>query len=668
MRRIICSSIICYLSFLSYIFPVNLNQRDTLNILTDSLISNTSSTTQILLTQNFPLYDNSYIISSNKILKTNYRYIGDLITLSSVSNIYDLGFVGYPNVLSLYGNLFGLTAILKDGTQLDNRGTRNFNLNLIQTEEIDSIEIIPLPRGFLYSSFLKPASVNLITKDFIPAEPYSRIKYYQGPDREAFINGYFNAQIYKKLNFSFSITNRIKDETYRNSDFSIWQGNVKFNYSPSNKIRIIFLYDLNKYKSGFNGGVDYDSILSLTSNPNDILFDIIAAPVNFPQGYLNNSTHKPEIRIKSKIINWLASDLSIYYMLEKIETSTIKYSYIENKILGASFNNSIKFEPLNLGLIINYEKIRDYINEEIFSSGFITDFIKNHTLNEKINSDLLSFGGYLKINTLSQRISFSIFLKYSKLKQENNSNIIQLPSIQPVQKFSFNRLLKNSSYGVDLTTQISKNLSAYLGYAVVGKYLEIKHKNYLLFESSLNFKNDLIQANLKYFINEFEEFPYYNLIRHPISGVFIPHGNISGLCFNINIKYEFLELESISNYHWKLDSKEIYNIPEYLSKTGIYYNNILFNNNLDLKTGLSFNFIGNKIAYSEYSKHSKNYINKVNLMPVLTIDLNITGTIQKTATLYFITENIFDRKYFLIPYYPMSGRNIRFGIAWEFFN
>jgi outer membrane cobalamin receptor len=50
------------------------------------------------------------------------------------------------------------------------------------------------------------------------------------------------------------------------------------------------------------------------------------------------------------------------------------------------------------------------------------------------------------------------------------------------------------------------------------------------------------------------------------------------------------------------------------------------------------------------------------------LDFSLAGEIQKAAIVYFIWENLFDKKHYLTPYYPMPFRNIRFGVAWEFLN
>jgi outer membrane cobalamin receptor len=50
------------------------------------------------------------------------------------------------------------------------------------------------------------------------------------------------------------------------------------------------------------------------------------------------------------------------------------------------------------------------------------------------------------------------------------------------------------------------------------------------------------------------------------------------------------------------------------------------------------------------------------------LDFTAAGEIQKVAIVYFSWENLFDNSYYIIPYYPMFRRGIRFGLAWELFN
>ncbi|WP_407930378.1 putative porin, partial [Ignavibacterium album] len=87
----------------------------------------------------------------------------------------------------------------------------------------------------------------------------------------------------------------------------------------------------------------------------------------------------------------------------------------------------------------------------------------------------------------------------------------------------------------------------------------------------------------------------------------------------------------------------------------------LFDNNLDLKAGFIFTYFGKQNFSSVETRIIK-------VPSVSRLDFSLAGEVRKAAIVYFIIENIFDKKYYLTPYYPMPERNFRFGIAWEFLN
>ena len=226
---------------------------DTLSIQPDSIITNDSllivtERDSIVPLYSSPLTDKSFIASNKELLKLEYQYTGDYLRLSQFNFIKNLGFTGQPNETFLYGVGNDAVSYLMDGISYNDRQSNSLNLNLIQSEDVDSIEMIPLPRGFLYGAYNNPVSVNFITKDFLSAQPYTRIRFYQGTNRDMMFDGIFNAIITNKLIASFDITNRIYDGTYDNTDYSIWQGKVKLKYLLSNAVNIIASYNYNDYK------------------------------------------------------------------------------------------------------------------------------------------------------------------------------------------------------------------------------------------------------------------------------------------------------------------------------------------------------------------------------------------------------------------------------------
>jgi len=264
---------------------------------------------------------------------------------------------------------------------------------------------------------------------------------------------------------------------------------------------------------------------------------------------------------------------------------------------------------------------------------------------------------------LFKKFSISLFYKYSSLKEERNIKSFLLNG-QIFGDFNSNSNLKNSSFGIDLSSKIGDNISVYAGYSIIGKYLSQMNLNYLQFESSIKYKDNLFEATLKYFINEYSNQVSYANPLFPTFYEFFSFGNISSISSDLNFNYKYFLIESRNNYFWKSKSEQLYNLPHYTSRNGLFYYDRLFNNNLDLKAGVIINLIGNQLTLPEFQSSSL----IVNTNPVQTFDLSISGTIQETATLFFVWENLLNKKYFLVPYYPMPERNIRFGVSWEFLN
>ena len=119
-------------------------------------------------------------------------------------------------------------------------------------------------------------------------------------------------------------------------------------------------------------------------------------------------------------------------------------------------------------------------------------------------------------------------------------------------------------------------------------------------------------------------------------------------------------MEVNSSYYTSI-SDSLSGVPQFQTQTGLYYKDILFDNNLDLKTGFIFYYTGKNNVFT--------YENGLVEVPSSNkLDFTLVGEIQKTAIVYFTWQNLLGSNYYLTPYYPMPGRSLRFGVVWEMFN
>jgi hypothetical protein len=183
----------------------------------------------------------------------------------------------------------------------------------------------------------------------------------------------------------------------------------------------------------------------------------------------------------------------------------------------------------------------------------------------------------------------------------------------------------------------------------------------------LGFKTDVYQIGARINYEKlFANITVYNKknqisVNQHYTNIFIPSfslsestGSFTGLALNLDYDFWRVGLEEGLNYNSFKDDQTVLSsgIKMHIN-SGIFYKDTLFSQDLDLKTGLVLNYYD--FEANDFKSASQ-------------LDFTIAGTIRKVAIVYFSWENLLGEKYFIVPYYPMRERGVRFGIAWELFN
>ncbi len=635
---------------------------DTLSVISnnDSLFVNDSTTTpneivrpdSLIPIQGMPLTDASQIINKRTFLFYNYRYTGDFLRLFPFNFIKDLGFMGQPNETFIYGAGARGVSFMEDGVLWNNRFTNALDLNHIQSEDIDSIEIVPSPRGFLYGPYNNPVAVNFIMKDFLSPEPYSRIKYYEGPDGEAMFDGKFNAQIAKKWNLSFQLTNRRTDSSFVNNEFSIWQVNTKLKYYLSNSINLSAIYSFVDADVGLNGGVDVDSIAKMTNDINSILYDGQFAPVVYSNRFESIINHNFGLRFQAKPFDESNTDVIFYYRIARDDIKDNNDSLSlslknDNKTFGVNLKHSQRISIFSFKLFGLFEK----------SNGDYDDFLSPIPFTTATNWDFTQISGGLdlSLHLLNDKLVPSVFYKYVNqnryFKQVGNDNSTLITD----------ETEGLSGMGTDLKFIVNNEISFYAGASM------FQHAEFLLDKSSEDTKTfelggkysvSNLFADLKYFKrNGSAAIPQYNSQNPPI--VF---GNLSGVGLRLNFNYWKILIETNTSYYFNAGDDQLIGVPELQFVGGIFLNGFFFDDNLFLKAGVQFYYTGTNNVYSDVWKET------IVVEPSNRVDITVAGEIRGVAIVYVGFENLFSNQYFITPYYPMQGTNFRFGLSWELFN
>jgi TonB-dependent Receptor Plug Domain len=603
-----------------------------------------------------PLFLNGDFISHNTLIKYyDYRYTADFLRSFPFAFIKDQGFIGQPNEVYLYGIGSGGISYFQDGILYNNRFENSLDLHAIQSEFVDSVEMIPSPRGFLYGPLNNPVSVNFITKDFLflqdsvqtgrALKPYTKIKYLQGPNGETMFDGLFNSIIYKKLKVLFDLNSKKSDSTFTNSSYSLWQLRLRLKYYISNLFNIEGGYDFNLSETGLNGGVNVDSILKTTTNISSVLYDQYFAPVYYPDRTLKNKIHLFNLKLLSRPAENAPGEFNLYYKfdLEEIMGGYYGFSQDKNKTYGVLLRQRYNYSFLNFELNANYESSKiQYLNYE-----------RTQIVNRNENN--FSASSIVSTNLIDSSFTPSVFYKFTRDSFNNNSL---------------------NGIGFDLTYKFKRFFNLYAGYSIFKNDFN-QSKNVTDGEIGVNLhypdlfspENDQpsVELNFKFFNrNNFYIMKYADYFT--TDGEYILNGSLSGIGIDFNWLFWKVLFESSAYFNFP-QTKDPFGtanfvnpgIPKQKFNAGIYYKDILFKENLNLKTGFIFFYTGKQ-------ESTINNTISASVSPSLTVNFTLIGEIQKVAIVYFSWENLFNNQYYIVPYYPMPTRGIRFGLSWELLN
>ncbi len=656
-----------YSSVLSQTTDTLFNVSDSLTVDTLSVIANNDSLfvndstkvtdeivkpDSLIPIQGIPLTDASLIINKRTFLFYNYQYTGDFLRSFPLNFIADLGFMGQPNETFVYGVGAGGISFMEDGVLWNNRFTNALDLNHIQSEDIDSIEIVPSPRGFLYGPYNNPVTTNFIMKDFISPEPYSRIKYYEGPYGEAMFDGKFNAQIAKKWNLSFQLTNRSTDSSYANNEFSTWQVNTKLKYYLSNSINLSAIYSFVDADVGLNGGVDIDSIANITNDDNSVIYDRQLAPVVYPNRGESVINHNFGLRFQAELFDKSNTDMTFYYKIARDEikdhNDTLSLSLKnDNKTFGVNLKHYQRLSIFSFRLFGLFEKSEgDYEN---FLSPYLNTSVSDWEFTK------ISGGLDLSLHLFNDKLVPSVFYKYVNQSRYFKQVDDDMPTLLTDKTEGL------SGIGTDLKFIVNNGMSFYAGASTFqhAEFLLRENSEYTkTFEFGGKYFGSNLFADLKYFKRSGSAaIPHYNYQYPPIV-----YGNLSGIGLRLNFNYWKFLIETNTSYYFNADEDQLLGVPELQFVGGVFLNGFFFDDNLFLKAGVQFYYTGTNNVPSNVWKEI------IVVEPSNKIDITVAGEIKGVAIVYFGWENLFDSQYFITPYYPMLERNIRFGLSWELFN
>lgn len=644
--------------------------QDSIVVLRDTLGRSTNPTDSVVVDTLAPVYQvpmqgAAFIFSEKELLLMNYRDVATLLNHFPSAFHRNMGFLGIPSEVSFYGEGLGRVTFLEDGINVNNRITNTLYYDNLMEGYFREIALLPSYMGFLHGTQPNQITVSVTGRDFISGAPYSRVKYFEGPVGEGFIDVQFNQNIGNRLILFTEISNNKVDDGFRNSNLSMWKGKINLKYLLTNHINLSAGYNYIKQDLGLNGGVNYDSSLFvalISGRPiNDILYDDRAAPVNYLNRYHKNSQNRLHFKAFGNIA-------------------------------GKGYFEAVLYHQTNLNEFRENE-------DSVATSPYRSIIDRNYSVT----------GGSFRTTFDTKYFAADVHANYDAVTQESfwfdGTNGIFIPSgLARKNSFSTGGILTGKAGGFALSgfgKLFIYDGEIYTGFGGEGKaefaeffqfrggvsYLESYEKDYNFvnantfvtrLEGEIGYQRDNVTLKLLGWASNTERksvgtiMPMIDpMVFIPVPASTIPENLAYGATLSASYSLgSFAGFVDIRYNHKTLKDWDKKILPLLNSKVGISFKDTLFDGALDLMTSVSYSYRTSTVA-TNYNF----FVDRVFYTPTLEdvpasgqIDFFVAGTIQKVATIYFAWENLLNAKYYLSPYYPVLPRNIRFGIAWEFLN
>ncbi len=646
--------------------PINISDN---NSLADSTIIDSPKR---IIPFNISVQQHDNFLSTFRVSKTeidfeNYRSIPDLLYLLPFGSLNNFGSFNAPVdllFLNLPSNIFSVS---QNNFSHSNKWHGASELNLLQTENISELEITPISRSFLFNSQSNFSILNIVSNDSIAPHPISRIRFYQAPNNDASIDAMFSARILNNTGLMFRLTNSSNDGAFSNSQSGVWKADLKTIYKFSDSLFASIEFIHSKSNMELNGGIDFET-LSLSQTILQDGFYNVNAPVMFENRHKENSTNQLSTQFNGHLAKSIFSKVVFNYtsfedrFRQNMDNSLSDSSRISNfnsySLYSASVENKFVFNKLVLSLFGYYDQ---------------TDYDVDY-LNLITTEHSYFISGVAEYDLFDSLIVPAVFVKLGSYEKQSHDG-----------------------FGFDVKIKLNNNFKLMSGFSsFIKPYLMVELQSQWPYFNTIEKRITNFFTTLEANFNRFKtSATYYNInlenTHAPVFNNQMLHVNSTIVTFPLTeqIKTEGINFISRINF-WKIETFLNYNYVLNESKTitpqnsansltaGLYYVDVLYNDNLNLKTGFTIYLQGNidHQIYDFQSMRSSSYYYSNNANQKFNsylidnnpfrLDYTLAGKIQNRATFYFAYENILGNNYYIVPYYPMPEGGIKIGVSWDF--
>jgi len=608
------------------------------------------------------------VLDKKLLARINGSRLPDALSLSAGIFIKDYGFNSGTKTITLNSTQSEHTLILIDGIRLNSRQNAQYDLSLLDLDNIERIEISNGGSSALYGSEAIGGVVNIITAKGNLKSLSADIKAGLGSYGYRKFSGKFskNFNLFPDENISFSLSasdERAKNNfNFRaktlaepiemereNSDFNTQNFNLDLSYNNEDELNIYYFAGYTYFERGVPG--PFTGYLTGTSRQTDKYFST---------GLTLNKTWSDKLIQKQDIV--------YQYQLQKyFDTATFS--------LNTQINSYYRTNRVMYSSALSYEP-NSYFSLDAGGELYFDMLESNET--EKASSKQ---GALFAVSKFKISLPSSVLLLYPSARYDYFSEISEHNVVTGKFGINFQPFKKTELY---IKSTFGNNFSA-------PTLNELYWKNWgnreLKPERSVSIDAGLLYKLLKPAANEFE-LSYYNIntkdriVWIPAGGTIWKPVNIQNVLsegISVNNKTEFIFSDKFSlntniNYTYgtalkkneeypgdpAYNKKMIY-LPEHMAKASFMLNY--------LTTSKFLKYVSFSLFYNFSSKRYINFENTQSIPGYKIVDGNIgfgLKIMNSDAGFRIIVNNILNEDYSVLNGYPMPKRNYRIELNFKY--
>ncbi|WP_375239764.1 putative porin [Aurantibacter sp.] len=607
--------------------------------------------------------------SSNKIDKKREAKITDYLIISHVAD------TTYVDTTLTVAKDYKYNYLRKDNFELQQFSNLGQTYN---TLGYDFSSMRLMPQFGARSKHFNYMEVEDVNYYHVPT-PLSELFYKSAFKQGQLLDAFFTTNTSKQFNISIAYKGLRSLGTYQHILSSTGNFRTTASYQSKNKRYVAHAHFLSQdILNQENGGLTDESLGFFQSGDKDFL-DRGVLEVNFQDAegvlkgkrtYLNHYYHLIK---KQDSVSY--NNVSVGHIF-KLKDKNYRFTQsTENDFFGdAAYSRNlidfVKLEELYNEASITYSNnvigtLKIFGAHTDYNYGYDKLIIQqNQTITNRLKGDVFSVGG--KYNKRINRFNIKTEAGANVSGEFNGNYFLAKVDYKLNEDILLKAAINNNTVAPNYNAQLYQ--SSYLNYNWLNKFNTIKTQQVDAEVISKKWANVKLQAST---INDYVYF-MKNTTSEQIEAL-QNDKSISYLKLKINkdIRYRHLGLETTIQYQKVNDKNEIFNVPELITRSTLYYENFAFKKALYFQTGFTASY------FTEYYMNNYNpllsefYVQRdVEVGGFPKIDFFINAKLRQ-ARIYLKAEHFnaafTGRDYLTAPNYPYRDFSVRFGLVWNFF-